>query len=254
MILRRISRHLKEQNWTAIVLDFFIVVIGVYVGIQADNWNELRKETGLEKDYLQRLSQDIQNTIRNNEDQIAFMLSHGYRASVVLDSLKKCEIAEKDRIDFVNGLYHPGKVYHVPMVRTTIDELTATGRMYTINREDIKSQLETTIAEYESTAGLGIQIFNRLAPPVAYVDSQVVYRVEKPQLGGVELGWDDIEMNFERLCEDEHFYTAVGTARNYTFDVIAQNQRVLAEIKKLGSLLDEALNQQLENSGEINHG
>jgi len=48
MILRRISRHLKEQNWTAIVLDFFIVVIGVYVGIQADNWNELRKETGLE--------------------------------------------------------------------------------------------------------------------------------------------------------------------------------------------------------------
>ena len=40
MLLRRITEHVKGQNWTAIALDFFIVVVGVFIGIQVSNWNE----------------------------------------------------------------------------------------------------------------------------------------------------------------------------------------------------------------------
>ncbi|MEO8974521.1 MAG: hypothetical protein ABI552_01990 [Casimicrobiaceae bacterium] len=43
MILRRLSQSLKEQNWTAIWIEFVLVVAGVFVGIQVANWNgELR--------------------------------------------------------------------------------------------------------------------------------------------------------------------------------------------------------------------
>ncbi|MEM0987080.1 MAG: hypothetical protein AAGJ32_12610 [Pseudomonadota bacterium] len=42
MLLRRISTHVKEQNWFAVFLDFFIVVIGVFIGLQVANWNEVR--------------------------------------------------------------------------------------------------------------------------------------------------------------------------------------------------------------------
>lgn len=40
MILRSITQHVKDQNWFAIALDFFIVVFGVFIGIQVSNWNE----------------------------------------------------------------------------------------------------------------------------------------------------------------------------------------------------------------------
>ena len=40
MLLRRITEHVKAQNWTAVALDFFIVVIGVFIGIQVANWND----------------------------------------------------------------------------------------------------------------------------------------------------------------------------------------------------------------------
>jgi len=30
MLLRRISEHIKAQNWFAVLIDFVIVVIGVY--------------------------------------------------------------------------------------------------------------------------------------------------------------------------------------------------------------------------------
>ena len=35
MILRRVIEHVKQQEWTAVFLDFLIVVIGVFVGLQA---------------------------------------------------------------------------------------------------------------------------------------------------------------------------------------------------------------------------
>ena len=34
MILRRVIGHFRRQEWTAIAIDFVIVVVGVFVGIQ----------------------------------------------------------------------------------------------------------------------------------------------------------------------------------------------------------------------------
>jgi len=45
MILRRVIKHFRNQEWTAISLDFLIVlivVIGVFVGLQVSNWNDRR--------------------------------------------------------------------------------------------------------------------------------------------------------------------------------------------------------------------
>ena len=47
MLLRRITEHLKAQNWFAI--DFVIVVLGVFVGIQVSNWNEARQEAARQR-------------------------------------------------------------------------------------------------------------------------------------------------------------------------------------------------------------
>lgn len=51
MILRRLTENLRAQNWTAIAIEFVIVVIGVFLGTQVANWNESR----LEKAETERL-------------------------------------------------------------------------------------------------------------------------------------------------------------------------------------------------------
>ncbi|MFT5573220.1 MAG: hypothetical protein ACI9FR_002153 [Cryomorphaceae bacterium] len=43
MILRSVTQHVKDQNWFAVVLDFIIVVFGVFVGLQVSNWNEAQE-------------------------------------------------------------------------------------------------------------------------------------------------------------------------------------------------------------------
>ena len=44
MILRRMTHHMKAENWTNVAIEFVLVVLGVFLGIVAANWNEERIE------------------------------------------------------------------------------------------------------------------------------------------------------------------------------------------------------------------
>lgn len=48
MILRRITEHVRTQNWFAVGIDFLIVIVGVFIGIQVSNWNDARAEKARE--------------------------------------------------------------------------------------------------------------------------------------------------------------------------------------------------------------
>ena len=61
MILRRLTENLRVQNWTAISIEFVIVVIGVFVGTQVSNWNQARLEKIATNKMLDQLRPEIQN-------------------------------------------------------------------------------------------------------------------------------------------------------------------------------------------------
>ena len=63
MLLRSVIGHVREQNWTAIAIDFLIVVIGVYVGIEVSNWNERREDARRGAEYVDRLAADLQYNV-----------------------------------------------------------------------------------------------------------------------------------------------------------------------------------------------
>ncbi|MCA8889988.1 MAG: hypothetical protein KDA46_14235 [Parvularculaceae bacterium] len=61
MILRRVIDHVKSQAWTAVFLDFVIVVVGVFIGIQVSNWNGARHERAEQNQVELRLRDDFHN-------------------------------------------------------------------------------------------------------------------------------------------------------------------------------------------------
>jgi hypothetical protein len=63
MFLRRIIDHLRVQNWTAIAIDFVIVVIGVFIGMQVSNWNAERKEKAETQRMLAQLIPELQSQL-----------------------------------------------------------------------------------------------------------------------------------------------------------------------------------------------
>lgn len=59
MLLRRVTLHVSNQNWTAVFLDFAIVVIGVFIGIQVANWNAEQSNQRTSERLILRLAKDF---------------------------------------------------------------------------------------------------------------------------------------------------------------------------------------------------
>ncbi len=87
MLLRRITEHVKAQNWFAVGIDFVIVVIGVFIGIQVANWNEARVDRTQEREIVLQLIAEARETnvrINENDQSNAERLSAAIRAHEAL--------------------------------------------------------------------------------------------------------------------------------------------------------------------------
>lgn len=60
MALRRLLSHMKSENWVAVGLDLLVVVLGIFIGLQANELNDRRKERALETLYLLELRSDFE--------------------------------------------------------------------------------------------------------------------------------------------------------------------------------------------------
>lgn len=71
MILSRVIEHVKKQSWTAIALDFIIVVMGVFIGMQVTNWNAARDFDRRETDLLIELRRELDSNLKATEQKSA---------------------------------------------------------------------------------------------------------------------------------------------------------------------------------------
>ena len=72
MILRRLSQSLKEQNWTAIWIEFVLLVAGVFLGIQVSNWNAARADDVRAQAYLARIEDNLKVDLQSIQRREVF--------------------------------------------------------------------------------------------------------------------------------------------------------------------------------------
>jgi len=85
MILRRITQHVQDQNWTAIGIDFVIVVVGVFIGLQVSNWNAARTDQARIATLLQDTTRDLRADIAELEGVLETTVWRLSAVDMVLD-------------------------------------------------------------------------------------------------------------------------------------------------------------------------
>lgn len=71
MLLRRVIEHVKAQNWTAVGLDFCIVVVGVYIGIHLGDIQNARNYAGQTQQSLVAVESELMSDLNQLDDVIA---------------------------------------------------------------------------------------------------------------------------------------------------------------------------------------
>ncbi len=63
MILRRLAEAFRRQDWFTVAVETLIVVLGVFLGLQVNNWNAARADHDKERIFLSSLATDIRGDI-----------------------------------------------------------------------------------------------------------------------------------------------------------------------------------------------
>ena len=72
MILRRIASALKRQDWATVLIEFILVILGVLIALQVNNWNEARIDKRVEQEAALRLHAELLANIDDAEERIQF--------------------------------------------------------------------------------------------------------------------------------------------------------------------------------------
>lgn len=141
MLLRRIKHHVVSENWFAVFVDFLIVVVGVYVGIEVSNWNEARQEDDRAQEYLERIHADLVN------DQNSAMARREFWGRVIdygEAAIRHAETGELYRGSVnqtVLAYYQASQVDPFASVSTTYDEMKAAGELRLVRNAELRSKL-----------------------------------------------------------------------------------------------------------------
>ncbi len=141
MILRRVIKHFRQQEWTAIALDFLIVVFGVFMGFQVQQWATRAGQRASEKLYLHRLHDEV---VQLTEDRSRYV-SDVQRNQVALSGAVAVLQNQTDRqilTDDECAAIAESHIYSNPTADVpTIDELFSSGRFDALQAKDVRSAI-----------------------------------------------------------------------------------------------------------------
>ena len=162
MILARISRAIREQNWFAVALEFVIVIAGVVIGFQISQAAQVRAEERQFEELLVLIAMEMESNVETVEDYAAMTERH-IRQLVALrtEMAAYSEQTDSERLDFVMTQAVSIHDRILALDTSALDQLDDAS-----NRRHIQgSQIERAIGEWrEAVSGvrsleLGLQAF-----------------------------------------------------------------------------------------------
>lgn len=131
MLLRSVIQQVRNQEWVAIGIDFVIVVIGVFIGIQVSNWNTDRQEQRQAEIYTERLRAELElefDYTRSLLDYMETTLAAGNAAYLGLVG----ESSDSDESILINA-FRASQYNWYERRRAVFDEIVSAGALSRVN-------------------------------------------------------------------------------------------------------------------------
>jgi cytoskeletal protein RodZ len=88
MILQRVTKSILRRDWFTVLVEILIVVVGILLGLQVNNWNEHRKSLAWEQRFLD----DLATEFHSNREQLRQVVKlQETRGAALRDSLTLLE-------------------------------------------------------------------------------------------------------------------------------------------------------------------
>jgi hypothetical protein len=136
MLLRSVTKHITEQNWFGVLVDFLIVVVGILIAFQVTNWNEALVIDQESKKFTLRLKENLKSEAWTHQFVTEYYSDVIQNAQIAADALEgKITLDNKA---LLIAAYRATQYTTAPRFRDTYDELVSTGRIALIRDDQLR--------------------------------------------------------------------------------------------------------------------
>jgi hypothetical protein len=226
MILRRLSQSLKEQNWTAIWIEFVLLVAGVFLGIQVANWNQERQLDERRSAALSRLHAESEAAITYIERRIGVLAGEAELRTDALQRLSDNNWQGADPVRMAKAL---DSLQYAPAVsppRAVYDELISTG----LYSELGDPRMREAVSAYVAHIGW-------VERQIDYVRARIVARNDGRRFAGERPVFDpDSKRQTIRIYD----LPALSADPAFVENAILNNETTIAQVDWTRDLLEKA--------------
>lgn len=237
---RSIRKNMINENKTSKYLKYAIgeiilVVLGILIALQINNWNENRKDRILEKEYLTRLKSDIEF------DQELLKKSTLDRYKRKVECLEKGKAYYqgnyiiKDTLQFLNDIGYGGVFGNVnwSLNINTYNELISTGNLRNIKSDSLRNDI---INYYETSNAYQISGKSYVSGYINFVNSLKPFNGKKR----------DLIIEFDKLfilkhLKSEEYYRLANLELTLAHSVSNFAERLTKQSQELVSKIDNEL-------------
>lgn len=151
MFMQRIAIALRRQEWTTILIEFVLVIAGVLIALQLDQWKDALAENAEERRLLLAVREDVKQDILDLENaKLALNSVHEFGATAI-SYLESGDCADRCWSTLV-AFFHASQWMDVQLNTATYDEVKRAG----LPRD---TTLRSTLARYYALNEQSVKIF-----------------------------------------------------------------------------------------------
>lgn len=141
MTLRTMIRRARERDWTGFVIEIVVVVIGVFLGLQASNWNQDRQESARGREYLQRIDADLQSEISLLRKLRVFSRAVDTYGEAAIAYAENGTLYRNSAWETALSYYQASQVWPFRQPNTTFQEIRSSGDLQLIRNATLRATI-----------------------------------------------------------------------------------------------------------------
>ncbi len=234
MILSRLMKAIREQNWFAVALEFLIVILGVVIGFQVSLMGQHQAERAREAEYLVRLDRelsDISGELEQAQDEVE---AYFRRITWFLNGIENGDpdLAQQG----VWGLIGVTEVVSVNLQPAALSELISGGELGLISNGELRATL-ASIPQIQTDSHSRLeQMTQRLAPVAAAVSLRIDIDLDDiTDLSGWAYTTETVQFDFDAISQDQAFIRQLeyaGFQNRALASHLLRRQAALIEIRQ----------------------
>ena len=246
-MLRKFASAISSHNWFTVILEVLIVVAGIFIGLQADDWNRSRLDDRRAHQALEDLQADFEDISAVAGDLADYYKHNIDDLQILVRNVKAGAINSGDEPAIRRAIAYGGDFGDPPPPSGTFRDLSGSGELSLVRNKELRLRLIEYDQSLEIILMSDVSIHDQLGhfryAFKRYATFSDTFEVpDTPDLAYVDVTFPSIDhVDYDRLLGDADFRIAAEQHLGAQISRYVNIRVSQSKIRQIQELIEQSL-------------